>query len=159
MAYCSGNHERYVNYQKIVESITAHGVQILNDRTVYINGLCILGIEDRPDQAQAQNALDHLYATTEKDEGVFGILLYHQPDLWERAIHHGIDLMLAGHTHNGQIWPFVWLVRTRYQHVAGYFQSALSHLFVSQGTGTRGPIVRFGTRCEIAVIELRPDLL
>ena len=85
----------------------------------------------------------------------FTVLLYHQPDIWEAAKRHGIELMLSGHTHKGQVWPFGWLVRTRYAHVAGHFQASLSHLFVSQGTGTWGPLMRFGTRCEMTVIDLQ----
>ena len=85
----------------------------------------------------------------------FTVLLYHQPDIWDAAKRHGIELMLSGHTHKGQIWPFGLLVRTRYAHVAGHFQASLSHLFVSQGTGTWGPHMRFGTRCEMTVIDLQ----
>lgn len=155
--YCSGNHERYVNYQNALEIIASHGVSVLSDRATIVNGLHILGIEDREHIGLAREALNTLCASNGLAQGPFRILLYHQPDLWADAIHQGIDLMLSGHTHKGQIWPFGWLVRARYQHVAGHFRSALCHLFVSQGTGTWGPILRFGTRCEIAVIELRPE--
>lgn len=155
--YSSGNHERYVDYQKTLDILSAHGVTVLRDTTMVINELHILGVEDRQRVQHAEEALDTLCSDTPSTDAAFRILLYHQPDLWAQAVHHGIDLMLAGHTHKGQIWPFGWLVRTRYKHVAGHFRSALSHLFVSQGTGTWGPILRFGTRCEMTVIELRPE--
>lgn len=155
--YCSGNHERYVNYQLALDSIALQGVVVLNDSATSFNGLHILGIEDRQHIAQARDALRTLCTSSGSMRESFKILLYHQPDLWADAVDQGIELMLSGHTHKGQIWPFGWLVRTRYQHVAGHFRSALSHLFVSQGTGTWGPILRFGTRCEITVIELRPE--
>lgn len=155
--YCSGNHERYVDYQNALEIIASQGVSVLRDSAMFINELHILGIEDRQHVNHAREALDTLCTSGDSTHGPFRILLYHQPDLWAAAIHQGIDLMLSGHTHKGQIWPFGWLVRTRYEHVAGHFRSALSHLFVSQGTGTWGPILRFGTRCEMTVIELRPE--
>lgn len=155
--YSSGNHERYVDYQNALDVIAAQGVTVLSDSSAVINDVHILGVEDRQHVSQAQEALNALCASTASSNALFRVLLYHQPDLWASAVHHGIDLMLAGHTHKGQIWPFGWLVRTRYRHVAGHFRSALSHLFVSQGTGTWGPTLRFGTRCEITVIELLPE--
>lgn len=155
--YCSGNHERYVDYQNVLDAISAQGVTVLGDSAISIGDLHILGVDDRQHVSDARQALNTLCASTESTNAPFRILLYHQPDLWATAIDHGIDLTLSGHTHKGQIWPFGWLVRTRYQHVAGHFRSACSHLFVSQGTGTWGPILRFGTRCEITVIELKPE--
>lgn len=155
--YCSGNHERYVDYQNALDIIASHGVLVLSDSATFINDIHVLGIEDRQHVGQARDALNTLCASNDSAHSAFRVLLYHQPDLWAAAVHQGIDLTLSGHTHKGQIWPFGWLVRTRYEHVAGHFRSALSHLFVSQGTGTWGPILRFGTRCEIAVIELRPE--
>lgn len=154
--YCSGNHERYVDYPNAMNLIASHGVSVLGDQALFINGMHILGIEDRQHVDQAKDALNTLCGSMESTQDVFRILLYHQPDLWDAAVSQDIELMLCGHTHKGQIWPFVWLVRTRYKHVAGHFQSRFCHLFVSQGTGTWGPILRFGTRCEIAVIELHP---
>ena len=155
--YCSGNHERYVDYPKALENIASQGVTVLSDSATVFNGLQVLGIEDREHIGQARDALNKLCASNSAVRESFRILLYHQPDLWADAVDQGIDLTLSGHTHKGQIWPFGWVVRTRYKHVAGHFRSALCHLFVSQGTGTWGPILRFGTRCEMTVIELRPE--
>lgn len=155
--YCSGNHERYVDYRKALENIASQGVCVLSDSATVLNGLQILGIEDREHIGQARDALNAVCASNSSALESFRILLYHQPDLWADAVEQGIDLTLSGHTHKGQIWPFGWVVRMRYKHVAGHFRSALCHLFVSQGTGTWGPILRFGTRCEMTVIELRPE--
>jgi len=155
--YSSGNHERYVNYREVVEFIADQGIIILSDGMVVTCGLTILGIGDRESVGNAEQALNNLVASDLTVESHFSVLLYHQPDLWPAAQRHGIDLTLSGHTHNGQVWPFGLLVRTRYRHVAGLFQQAGRHLFVSQGTGTWGPIMRFGTRCEITVIDLIPD--
>lgn len=155
--YCSGNHERYVNYQQVLKDIASQGVRVLQDTEVEVDGLRILGVGDRERRKQAEEALVALCGQSQAMDSPFTILLYHQPDLWSCAIDQGIDLTLSGHTHNGQIWPFGYLVRTRYQQVAGHFESGSNHLFVSQGTGTWGPIMRLGTRCEMTVIELVPE--
>lgn len=163
--YCSGNHERYIDYAKALETIAAHGVRVLTDQSVELLGLRIIGVEDRQQSQEAVAALDQMGVSTAEMKSPletyvhktspFTVLLYHQPDIWDAAKRHGIELMLSGHTHKGQVWPFGLLVRTRYAHVAGHFQASLSHLFVSQGTGTWGPIMRFGTRCEMTVIDLQ----
>ena len=165
--YCSGNHERYINYAQALDVIAAHGVNVLKDQSVELLGLRVIGVEDRQERQEAVTVLEQLQRSlidTEAEGGIdttdatpFTVLLYHQPDIWDAAKRHGIELMLSGHTHNGQVWPFGLLVRTRYAHVAGHFQASLSHLFVSQGTGTWGPHMRLGTRCEMTVIDLRPD--
>ncbi len=163
--YCSGNHERYIDYAKALETIAAHGVRVLTDQSVELLGLRVIGVEDRQQSQEAVAVLDHMSLCAAEmnsnaeiyaqETSPFTVLLYHQPDIWDAAKHHGIELMLSGHTHKGQVWPFGWLVRARYAHVAGHFQASLSHLFVSQGTGTWGPLMRFGTRCEMTVIDLQ----
>ncbi len=152
--YSSGNHERYVDYKSVLDAIGAQGVTILGDTTTICQGLRIIGIEDRQHLAEAAQALARVDVNATDSTQPFSVLLYHQPDLWDAAKQRGIDLTLSGHTHKGQIWPFGLLVRFRYRYVAGLFKEATSHLFVSQGTGTWGPIMRLGTRCEITVIEL-----
>jgi predicted MPP superfamily phosphohydrolase len=163
--YCSGNHERYIDHEKVLKIFASHGVQVLNDQSVELLGLRVIGVGDRQQQHEAVAMLGKISSSNSDAGSISGIdghavspftvLLYHQPDIWDAAKLHGIELMLSGHTHKGQIWPFGLLVRTRYRHVAGHFQASLSHLFVSQGTGTWGPLMRFGTRCEMTVIDLQ----
>lgn len=155
--YSSGNHERYVDYQTALKSIADQGVTVLCDSATTSHGIRMIGIEDRQHVLEAERALDELKLSDFADRASFTVLLYHQPDLWDAAKLHNIDLTLSGHTHNGQVWPFGLLVRVRYRYVAGLFKEAASHLFVSQGAGTWGPIMRFGTRCEITVIDLKSE--
>ncbi len=150
---CIGNHERYVDLPAAIQSIEHNRVNILRDRSLQHDALTIIGIDDADDRTQVSRQLPAL-AT---DSTRFQILLYHKPDGWQSACEHGIDLMLAGHTHGGQIWPFGYLVRFQFAQVAGYFRHNNSHLYVSPGTGTWGPTMRLGTRCEMTVIDLSPD--
>ncbi len=160
--YCSGNHERYVSYQKVLDQIQAQGVIVLSDQSTTISGLNFIGLQDTDDPLKAERRLLQVVADNEEDidghrkqtKKAFSILLNHQPNLWPQAQVNDIDLMLSGHTHKGQIWPFGLLVKLRYPYHAGHYQQAGRHLFVSQGTGTWGPVMRFGTQCEIAVIDL-----
>ena len=81
------------------------------------------------------------------------MLLYHRPDGFEAAAAHGIPLMLAGHTHAGQIIPFNYLTRRVYPRLVGLFELDGARMYVSPGTGTWGPVLRLGSRSEITRLE------
>jgi hypothetical protein len=83
--------------------------------------------------------------------------MYHRPRGLEAAADAGIDLMLSGHTHNGQIFPFNFVVSSVFDKVKGMYKNGNSRLYVSQGTGTWGPVMRIGTRSEITLFEITPE--
>ena len=62
--------------------------------------------------------------------------------------------MLSGHTHNGQIFPFNFLVRLRFKYKYGFFKKDKSNLYVTSGAGCWGPKMRLGTFNEIIIINL-----
>jgi predicted MPP superfamily phosphohydrolase len=83
------------------------------------------------------------------------ILLSHTPWETETAAKNGVDLMLSGHTHGGQIWPFGYLVRRRYPLLGGRYEIDDMTVIVSRGTGTWGPRMRLWRPGEILHITLR----
>ncbi|MBT7903597.1 hypothetical protein HN587_07070 [Candidatus Woesearchaeota archaeon] len=80
--------------------------------------------------------------------------MYHQPKGMIEAEKAGINLQLAGHTHNGQIFPFNFVVKAVFPHVRGLYKINNLNLYVSPGTGTWGPPMRLGSSNEITVINL-----
>jgi len=83
------------------------------------------------------------------------VLLAHQPRLWEEAQAAGVDLMLAGHTHGGQLWP-LHPVSARVNHyVQGFYREGKAQLYVTTGAGHWGPPMRVGAPPEIALLRLR----
>lgn len=147
---CIGNHERYVDLDKALASITAHGVNILRDAATTVGQLQIIGVDDR----DKPDIVPSLLSDIGIDHSLYSILLYHRPDGWQAAIEHGVNLTLAGHTHAGQMFPFGLLVKRQYPNMAGLFTEQEKHLYVSVGTGTWGPIFRLGTHNEMTVIDL-----
>ena len=147
---CLGNHERYVNLAAAIAAVEANGVEILRNRSVNFKDICIVGIDDADDPQQIAHSLPQIQWPKER----YSILLYHRPSGWDDAIKHNIDLMLSGHTHGGQIWPFGLLVKLQFRRMLGLFSLGDKHLYVSAGTGTWGPTLRLGTRCEMTVIEI-----
>ena len=69
----------------------------------------------------------------------------------------GVGLMLSGHTHGGQIWPFGYLVRLAVPFVAGRYRRGDSELYVSSGTGFWGPPMRLFAPAELTEITLRSE--
>lgn len=149
---CLGNHERYIDLQAAIAAVEENGVEILRNRAILFQDVCILGIDDadHPDQ------IAHHLPQINRPSDTYTILLYHRPNGWDHAITHNVDLMLCGHTHGGQIWPFGLLVKLQFRRMLGLFSLDNQHLYVSAGTGTWGPTLRLGTRCEITVIEIDP---
>jgi predicted MPP superfamily phosphohydrolase len=85
------------------------------------------------------------------------ILMDHQPRASTRdeASAGGVDLLLSGHTHAGQLWPLDFISGLLFGETWGYGRQGAMHFYVSSGVGTWGPEVRLGNRPEIVEIRLR----
>ena len=154
-----GNHEFYVGLQTSRAFHDLAGIHLLRNETLILpdTNIQLIGIDDptwgRRDREFLIHHLDQLAPELLPDH--FQILLTHRPWAWdEKAAPLGIHLMLAGHTHGGQIFPFHWFVRMQHKYLAGHFQQGDSHLYVSTGAGTWGPPLRVGARPEVVVIDL-----
>ena len=147
---CLGNHERYVNLDAAISAIEANGVQILRDAATTIDQLRFVGIDDR----DTPDSLPEILQGLGVDNNRLNVALYHRPDGWHAIQQHDYELTLAGHTHAGQIWPFGYLVKSKYPQMVGWFETNRTALYVSPGAGTWGPIFRLGTKCEMTIIDL-----
>jgi len=104
-------------------------------------------------------------ALAAEDRRMFTVLLYHYPGAVVEVAESGhVDLVLAGHTHGGQVaLPFygalVTLARHGKRFEAGLYRVGDTHLYVNRGIGMEGgpaPRVRFGSRPEVTVIDIAP---
>jgi len=85
----------------------------------------------------------------------FRLLLAHNPRIAPLAERAGFDLQISGHTHAGQFFPWTLAVRLVHApHVAGLSRESRMQVYVSAGTGTWGPPVRFGTSPELTLLRL-----
>ncbi|XOF33823.1 MAG: metallophosphoesterase [Candidatus Electrothrix sp. YB6] len=154
-----GNHDRFRpgRPDRAGSILAASGIRLLsNEWTELAPGLVLAGIDDLTSSRRrsGQGKADLTRALTDRPAGAT-ILLSHTPWLVEQAAADGVGLMLSGHTHNGQIWPFSYLVRSRYPFLSGQYLVKGMSLFVCRGTGTWGPRMRLWQRSEIALITLR----
>jgi hypothetical protein len=157
----TGNHEYYSGIPGAIAFLESAGFRVLRDETAVLPGLANLdGAEYRaprglPGSPARPRPLAELVG--EADPRRFTLLLRHLPvGFEEEAAPLGVDLQLSGHTHDGQLWPFRWLVRRSFRHTAGLVRAGESLLYVSRGTGTWGPPLRFLAPPEVTVIELVP---
>lgn len=152
--YCIGNHEKYEDLDDILARLARLGVKVLRNATLkFRDDVQVIGIDDMDDPGQVARELRQVFI----DEDAFVLLLYHRPRGLEDAAAAGVDLMLSGHTHNGQIFPFNLVVGRVFDRIAGMYEHGDARLYVSQGTGTWGPAMRVGTRSEVTLFEVSPD--
>lgn len=154
-----GNHEFYVGLEISRDFHELAGIRLLRNESLVLpeTGIQLLGIDDPAwgfrDRGFNVQQLARLAPEIRPDH--FTLVVAHRPWGWEeKTVPLGIDLQVSGHTHGGQLFPFNWLVRLHYKHVAGHFEQAGRHLFVSTGALGWGPPLRVGARPEIVVIEL-----
>jgi hypothetical protein len=124
---------------------------LLRNAMADLEDMQIIGIDDKEHDHQVETVLRSM----ELDPAKFSVVMYHRPTGFEYAAERGIDLMVSGHTHNGQIFPFNYLVKTRFPRIKGVHRIGPSTLIVSMGSGFWGPPMRLGSRTEIYVIRLR----
>jgi predicted MPP superfamily phosphohydrolase len=153
----TGNHEYYVGLKGALEFCRAAGIRMLMNETVELsNGLVLGGIEDRtarqfklprPTPAEVLKDVPH-----EKPV----IFLNHTPDTREarEAAEAGADLVLSGHTHGGQIWPFSYFSRMAHPYHWGLYNLGDGFIFTSCGVGDWGPRMRIAAPPEIVLIRL-----
>jgi uncharacterized protein len=152
----SGNHEYYAGLKESLALFQKAGFTILQDRSAkVVTGLTISGVDDLTARTGHENTgLVVNNALANRPPGGT-IYLSHSPLQATTAAAAGAGLMLCGHTHNGQIWPFNFLVRSRYSYIGGRYQVGSMAVIICRGTGTWGPRMRLWWPSEIVRIKLR----
>jgi predicted MPP superfamily phosphohydrolase len=154
-----GNHEMGVGPEHVVEALKAHGTPILWDAHVAIergaDRFWLCGTE----QGTAE---EHINMTLPENPKEPVILMCHEPDLIDILAANPrfapVDLMLAGHSHGGQvrlplIGPLV-LPPMGKKYVQGRFQVGRTQLYVNRGIGTVGMPFRLYCPPELTHITL-----
>ncbi len=157
--YVTGNHEYYWNAYDWIKAVRNCGIHpLINEGISLISGKLWLGGITDPDGPRfiPEHAPNFEKALEPKDasSNAYKILLAHQPKNCFAAEKAGFDLMLSGHTHGGQFFPFNLLVGFFNPYSKGLNRHENMMVYVNQGTGFWGPAQRLGVRAEITLIEL-----
>jgi predicted MPP superfamily phosphohydrolase len=151
----TGNHE-FHGGNSSMRLFDQAGIPLLRNRWIELRpGFILSGVDDLTAQHRSGRDGDLIsQALTGRPPGAT-ILLSHTPWQTETAVRAGTGLMLCGHTHGGQIWPFGYLVRRAYPLLAGRYEVDGMPVIVTRGTGTWGPRMRLWHPGEILRITLR----
>lgn len=158
-----GNHDWWQNGENITKVLEKNGITVLANENKFINIECkklyIAGVED-----YTTRAID--IVSTLKEAKSPTILLTHNPDIFpfitnknNFKITKKADLVLAGHTHGGQVRiPFLGalIVPSNYKnkYAEGLVNENGRKMFVTKGVGTSILPVRFNCVPEIVVINI-----
>ena len=108
--FCYGNHDKgYYNHrgytwEELEAALEANGVTVLEDEAALLaDSFYIIGRRDRNDAGHGRLTAEEL--TGALDKGRYMIMLDHQPNDYAAESDAGVDLVLSGHTHGGQLIP------------------------------------------------------
>ena len=114
--YVYGNHDksRYRSIDtvtgdnvdmQLVNAITENGITILEDRCVLLNDdMILVGRSDKMYRAENGKSINQILTDADKNRAI--IVADHQPNDYDALNSAGCDLVMSGHTHGGQIFPF-----------------------------------------------------
>lgn len=162
--YVPGNHEYYWNGPEWIQHMESLGFSALINQGLPVDlaekiPLWIGGVPDQQAESfvPAHKTEPHKAISAKGSKDRFKILLAHRPQSCYEAEKAGFDLMVCGHTHGGQFFPFTLIV--------GFFNAfsrGMNHykrlmVYVNVGTGFWGPPLRLGARAEITCFEICED--
>ncbi|MEW6108589.1 MAG: metallophosphoesterase [Nitrospirota bacterium] len=152
----TGNHEFYAGFEEARCFTENAGFKLLRGETVIMDGIMnIAGVDDPAGKyfgLSGDMAEKELLSSLPRER--FTILLKHRP-VFDRNALGLFDLQLSGHVHKGQIFPFSLVTKLYYPRHAGLLKLPNhSSLYVSRGSGTWGPPIRFLSPPEVTIIDL-----
>jgi predicted MPP superfamily phosphohydrolase len=152
-----GNHDHWTDAALITDLFRAEGITVLvnqgmrfekNGAAFWLAGVddTMVGLEDLP------------LALAGSSEHEFKLLLAHNPIILRKAARAGVDLVLSGHTHGGQVSlrsEHNAAGRPRRRLLKGLARQGETQIYVTRGLGTVVLPVRFGCPPEVSLLELR----
>jgi predicted MPP superfamily phosphohydrolase len=152
----TGNHEFYAGLDQALNFTQSAGFTVLRGEGYDADGIItIVGIDDPTGKYfGSYRGVSEKTLLSHHSNKKFVLLLKHIPIVNKEAV--GLfDLQLSGHTHGGQIFPFSLITRLFFPYHAGLIPlSHGSQLYVSRGSGTWGPPIRFLSPPEVTIIKL-----
>lgn len=152
--------------KRLKQALAGHNFQILHNQSLRIRhkpgqsdgvDICLAGVDD---VSEGTPDLQQTLRDIAADEP--NLLLSHNPDILEDPASRRANVILAGHTHGGQIvLPWIGAAHTQTEHLcrreaAGYLWRDKTQVYISRGIGEGIPL-RFGAKPQIALLTLLPE--
>lgn len=152
---CLGNHDHWTDAKLVTDSMRDAGIKVLINEgvrfTAQNSSFWIAGVDDyMVGQTDVKASLRGSFPDEMK------LLLAHNPIILRRATRAGIDLMLSGHTHGGQV-----KIRDEEKRILprrklknGLHRRKETQIYITRGIGTVVLPVRYQCPPEISLLEL-----
>lgn len=150
---CLGNHDAGPTYREMIRFLEDAGVRVLMDEAVVIDRRFVLTGRRDSSPIGAQGDSRSVVEKLPEAEGLPVIVLDHQPgNIGEYD--SDVALILCGHTHRGQMFPFQFITDAVFDVDYGYYRAGdrAPQVIVTSGAGTWGPPLRVGTDNEVVEI-------
>lgn len=144
-----GNHEFYANQEK-GQFFQKAGITMLYDTIININNSFYLA--GRIDEhSRNRKPINKILENATSDLPI--LLLDHRPTHMQEVSQTSVDAQFSGHTHNGQLFPFNFIVHQMYKLSWGYSKIHNTHFFVTSGLLLWGPPIRTAGKSEIVLVD------
>lgn len=159
--YMYGNHDRQdyadaksrtYTEEELLKALQSNGITALRDEWVSVGEELILAGRDDAGRMTGRASVEDLLKDT--DRGHFLITVDHQPVEVEENAEAGVDLLLSGHTHAGQIFPVGYFTDRFLGPNYGRYEEGGCTLIVSSGATGWGFPVRTQGKCEYVVVDI-----
>ena len=152
-----GNHDYIVGADYVAGPLREHGIPVLMNASVALErGAQRIWLAGLGSVCTQDNDLARALPRAAANEPV--ILMAHEPDILPDVARSGVDLMLSGHTHGGQVrlpfLPLFHLPEYGRKYIEGLFRLGPTQLYVNRGIGAVGVPFRFRCPPEITVLTL-----
>jgi uncharacterized protein len=158
-----GNHDAWLDSARVQKAFENAGIAVLDDTAVSITHTdvaCQFWLVGLSDYTEGKREYAKAFAMV--PEGAATLAFTHSPDIFPGIAAENFSLLIAGHTHGGQVrLPFLGrpVVPSNYgqRYAIGHIVEAKRHLLVSPGIGTSILPVRFGVPPEISYLHLHSE--
>ncbi|MCL2171817.1 MAG: metallophosphoesterase [Defluviitaleaceae bacterium] len=160
--FVPGNHESFPGLAGVLDTIAAQNVRVLINEVVETHGIQLVGLDYmRADETafdmhriDNQKTVKSVLAKMPLKREIPAIVLSHNPTGVNYAKAAGADLMISGHTHRGQVFPFSIITKLAFPYHGGLYENGGIKVFVSGGAGGVMARMRLGSRNEINLLTL-----
>lgn len=142
---------------EMLDFIKKSGMVLLYDENVIINNSVNLygrADQERPNLGNiTRKESGDLFKEVDVSKPI--MVLDHEPREYDELEKAGVDLMMAGHTHDGQLWPTKIATDIIWENSYGLWVKNAFHAITTSGLGLFGPNMRVGTIAEVCIIHVK----
>ena len=152
--YVVGNHEYFHNINDTLTYLKTLNIHVLENSSMKVDEFYIAGVYDLFGYRVEHHIPNISAAMHNIPKNTPSLLLAHQPKYLNYLEDFTPSLILSGHTHGGQIWPFGYLVKLAQPYLKGLHTIGKNrHIYVNSGIGFWGPKMRLDSQAEITCIS------